>query len=120
MAKNGGNPLGLKPEDGPLTLVVTNLFWTNPDDGDALFDITSDMLKKTKAEAAARGLANDFTYMNYAAQFQDVIASYGAENKARLQQIAKKYDPQGVFQTLSPGYFKLDRAAVPGTGRFSF
>lgn len=120
MAKNGSNPLGLKPEDGPLTLVVTNLFWTNPDDGDALFDITSDMLKKTKAEAAARGLANNFTYMNYAAQFQDVIASYGAENKARLQQIAKKYDPQGVFQTLSPGYFKLDRAAVPGTGRFSF
>ncbi|KAG8629152.1 hypothetical protein KVT40_003017 [Elsinoe batatas] len=120
MSKNGGNPLGLKPEDGPLTLVGLNLFWQDAADDNALIDIASDLLKAIKAEAVIRGLANDYVYMNYAAEFQDVIASYGAENKARLQAIAKKYDPQGVFQKLSPGYFKLDRAATPGTDRFSF
>ncbi|KAF4551376.1 FAD-binding domain-containing protein 71 [Elsinoe fawcettii] len=120
MAKNGGNPLGLKPEDGPLTLFLINLFWQDAADDDAIITLASDCLKAVKAEAVARGLASDFVYMNYAAEFQDVIASYGAENKARLQQIAKKYDPQGVFQKLSPGYFKLDRPATPGTDRFSF
>jgi hypothetical protein len=56
--------------------------------------------------------------MNYASQFQDVIASYGPR-KNKLKSIAKKYDPKDVFQTLQPGYFKLDRAPVPDARYFS-
>lgn len=59
-----------------------------------------------------RGWDRTFRYMNYAGEFQYVIANYGNENKARLGEIGKKYDPHGVFQTLQPGYFKLDRAAI--------
>ena len=55
---------------------------------------------------------NDYIYMNYASQFEDVIKSYGAANKAKLKSIEQKYDPQAVFQTLQPGYFKLDRPPV--------
>jgi FAD/FMN-containing dehydrogenase len=46
--------------------------------------------------------------MNYASQFQDVVASYGKENQERLKRVARKYDPTGVFQRLVPGYFKLE------------
>lgn len=48
--------------------------------------------------------------VNHASKFQDPIASYGKENKARLQRIAAEYDPTGVYQTLQPGYFKLNGA----------
>lgn len=48
--------------------------------------------------------------MNYASQFQDVVPSYNATNHARLVSIAEKYDPDGVFQRLQPGYFKLNGA----------
>jgi hypothetical protein len=37
-----------------------------------------------------------------------------------LKTVSNKYDPTGVFQTLQPGYFKLDRAAVPDTRYFSY
>lgn len=53
---------------------------------------------------------NEYLYMNYASQFQDVVPSYNATNHARLVSIAEKYDPDGVFQRLQPGYFKLNGA----------
>jgi hypothetical protein len=28
-------------------------------------------------------------------------------NHAKLKKVQKKYDPQGVFEKLQPGYFKL-------------
>ncbi|KAM5519909.1 FAD binding domain protein [Fusarium oxysporum f. sp. phaseoli] len=45
--------------------------------------------------------------------------NYGTSNKSKLKGIAKKYDPQQVFQQLQPGYFKLDRAPIPNSGYFS-
>ena len=48
-----------------------------------------------------------FVYINYAGSNQDPICGYGADNAAYLQKVAKKYDPNGVFQTLQPGGFKL-------------
>ncbi|KAH7215941.1 hypothetical protein DER44DRAFT_820811 [Fusarium oxysporum] len=64
------------------------------------------------------------------------IAKHAAENKTggqpptapkiksksarkSLKDIAKKYDPQQVFQQLQPGYFKLDKAPIPNSGYFS-
>ena len=42
-----------------------------------------------------------------AAGFQSIFPGYGPGNHGRLQGIAKKYDPTGVFQTLMPGGFKV-------------
>lgn len=52
-----------------------------------------------------------FLYINYAAPFQDPICGYGAESVAFLKETASKYDPNGVFQTLMPGGFKLTKSA---------
>lgn len=46
-------------------------------------------------------------YMNYAYTSQDPIGSYGEENKAELQRVSNRYDPQGLFQKGVPGGFKL-------------
>ena len=64
------------------------------------------LLSKSKA----MGIGNNYICMNYASQFQDVISSYGAANKARLRHIASKYDSWGFYQNLQPGYFKLNHA----------
>ncbi|KAK7999602.1 hypothetical protein PG990_012202 [Apiospora arundinis] len=115
MQKNGGNPLGLDPEDGPVYIMLLAASWTRKEDDARVTAYLSDLLKEIKAEAVARGSFVDYVYMNYASEYQDVIRSYGAANKAKLQGVAQKYDPAQVFQKLQPGYFKLDRAPTPGT-----
>ena len=110
MAQRGGNPLGLTPDEGPLLLLNMNVQWDNVADDQRILDFNRRIIDETVAYAKTNGLYNEYLYMNYASQFQDVISSYGSANKARLVSIAKKYDPTGVFQDLEPGGFKLDGA----------
>ena len=112
MSKNGGNPLGLSTAEAPYYLIHVACWWTHESDDTLVYSTVSDILTKIKAMAASVGADNDYVYMNYASNFEDVIRSYGAANKAKLKSIATKYDPTGVFQTLQPGYFKLDRPPV--------
>lgn len=118
--KHGGNPLGLSVEGGPFYLIQLSCWWENEEDDPRMYRMISTVLERIKAAAVSEGVQNDWVYMNYASQFQDVISSYGAENKAAMRRVAAKYDPTGVFQKLQPGYFKLDRAPVPNSGYFSF
>ncbi|KAI1080906.1 hypothetical protein F5B20DRAFT_537834 [Whalleya microplaca] len=46
-------------------------------------------------------------YLNYAHSSQEVLQSYGPENVRRIREAASKYDPEGVFQRLCPGGFKI-------------
>jgi hypothetical protein len=114
MSKNGGNPLGLPASNGPYLLLNLNMMWTNAADDTRILQANQRIVDRTVALAQSMGLFEDYIYMNYASQFQDVIASYGATNKAKLKTIASKYDPSGVFQTLEPGYFKLNGPPVSG------
>lgn len=110
MQKRGGNPLGLTPEEGPLLLLNMNVQWNDVADDQRILDFNRRVIERTVAHSKEIGAYDEYLYMNYASQFQDVIGSYGAENKARLVGIAEKYDPTGVFQDLVPGGFKLDSA----------
>ncbi|KAF2139551.1 uncharacterized protein K452DRAFT_310505 [Aplosporella prunicola CBS 121167] len=110
MAKNGGNPLGLAPGDGPLLLMNLNARWTREADDAAVLRANANIVARVDERARDLGAYHPYVYMNYASQFQSVIPSYGEQNARRLRDIARKYDPEGVFQTLQPGYFKLDGA----------
>ncbi|KAF1924723.1 FAD binding domain-containing protein [Didymella exigua CBS 183.55] len=110
MRQNGGNALNLDPSQGPLLLFNPAPTWTDAADDDRVNRMIDAMFKRTAAEAEKRGLASKYIYMNYGSKYQDVIASYGSANKARLKSIARKYDPKQVFQKLQPGYFKLEGA----------
>jgi hypothetical protein len=119
MQKNGGNPLGISNSDAPLYLIHIPCWWENASDDATVYSFITTVLSQLKAAATKIGKQNDYIYMNYGGVFEDVIASYGAANKARLKSIAAKYDPQGVFQILQPGYFKLDRAPVVSSQYYS-
>lgn len=53
----------------------------------------------------------DYYYMNYADGTQDVLSSYGEEKVQMAFEVAKRYDPTGVFQKRVVGGFKLPDAA---------
>ncbi|MCJ1405676.1 hypothetical protein MMC11_008905 [Xylographa trunciseda] len=105
----GGNSLGLRPEDGNLVWLDLTLQYSHPEDDAAVLNATQTLLAQSIAHAKTQNLYNEFIYLNYALQSQDPIASYGTESVARLREVSKKYDPQGVFQKLCPGGFKLWR-----------
>lgn len=51
--------------------------------------------------------ANGVKIRGDAAGFQSIFPGYGADNHEKLKTIAKNYDPEGVFQNLMPGGFKI-------------
>jgi hypothetical protein len=120
---NGGNPLGIKEEDGPLFRKInrrcnastdqvdivfsTTVSWDRPEDDDIMREVSHRIIDRTIALGKKRGLYHPFLYQNYAAAQQDVMSSYGQENKDKLLAIQNKYDPHGVFSKLQPGHFKL-------------
>ncbi|KAI5918100.1 FAD-binding domain-containing protein [Camillea tinctor] len=103
-----GNALGV----GKRPLLVANLAfsWALQSDDKAVLNALNNIVSRAKSTSEERGLFHPFLYMNYASQWQDPIAGYGTENKEKLLKISKKYDPEGVFQKLHPGYFKLHGA----------
>lgn len=108
MQKNGGNALGLKPSDGPLMLVQLATTWDNEGLDDAVETGSECFIDDVEDMAKEIGLLRGFVYMNYAGKSQDVLARYGAENLAKLRNIAAKWDPEGLLQQLWKGYFQLD------------
>jgi hypothetical protein len=73
--------------------------------------------EQMQAFAASKNGLVDWQYLNYADAYQDPLASYGAENLQKIRAAARKYDPEGVFQTKVPGGFKISRAGAPaGSG----
>jgi FAD/FMN-containing dehydrogenase len=107
MKKYGGNALGLDGTQGPLMIVTPSAMWTDSTHDDEVLKAYANWLSRATARAQEMGLRHRYLYTNYASQFQNPMAGYGTKNLERLKSIARKYDPEGVFQSLQPGYFKL-------------
>ncbi|KAL4880336.1 hypothetical protein BJY04DRAFT_191638 [Aspergillus karnatakaensis] len=106
-ARNGGNALGIRPEDGPLFFFSINFGYYDAADDERLTELAHRIMSQVAEQAKERGLFHPFIYQNYAGAGQEVYAGYGAENRARLAEIRERYDPEGVFWKLQPGYFKV-------------
>ena len=82
--------------------------WSSPLDDDRIIAAGNRVINSSVALAESMKADYKYIYQNYASQNQDVFAGYGAANKQRLIDISTKYDPEQIFQTLQPGYFKLN------------
>lgn len=107
MGDVNGNTLGLEDETEPLMLVALSAMWKDTADDEIIYEAYTKWLAGSNLRAQELGLDHRYIYMNYASELQDPIRGYGEANVARLQNAAKEYDPDGVFQVLQPGYFKL-------------
>ncbi|XDG00627.1 hypothetical protein ABKA04_000242 [Annulohypoxylon sp. FPYF3050] len=99
--------LGMTVADGPLVSVLLLTWWKNKEDDEKIIQTFKGVLEKIDQDAASRGTAHPFKYMNYAYSFQDPISSYGPGNQEKLREVSVKYDPDGLFQKGVPGGFKL-------------
>ncbi|EYE96924.1 FAD-binding oxidoreductase [Aspergillus ruber CBS 135680] len=105
-AKRGGNALGLDPKKVYLCYAEV-VEWTGSKYDDAVMEWVEQTTEKINAATEKAGLYDPFNYMGDAAGFQEIFPGYGPANHQKLQSIAQKYDPYGVFQTLMPGGFKV-------------
>ncbi|EAT83995.2 hypothetical protein SNOG_08827 [Parastagonospora nodorum SN15] len=109
--KNGSSPnsLGFAPNERTDDMVFLQIVFTF--DGVQATESFNKGLKELIAAIEqltyAEGVYHPYKYLNFAAGFQDPIGGYGAEQKMKLKQVARKYDPTGMFQRQVPGGFKL-------------
>lgn len=84
-----------------------NFTWDDEADDEAAQGVAQTIIDKATVLAQSRGVYHPYKYQNYAYISQDVFSSYGTRSKNRLLRISNRWDPDGVFQKLQPGYFKL-------------
>lgn len=99
--------LGLDPADGPLVSILLLFYWNKQSDDEVVLGTARGVIEAIDKDAAAKGTLVPHKYLNYAFDFQDPIGSYGQENRKKLQDASRKYDPDGLFQKGVPGGFKL-------------
>ncbi|KAF1846474.1 FAD-binding domain-containing protein [Cucurbitaria berberidis CBS 394.84] len=110
--RNGTSPnsLGFTAAETPeKDLVFLQIIFTFDDEAatEGFEEALKDFLKLIEGLAKDEGVLHRYKYLNFAASFQDPLASYGQEQKDTLREVAEKYDPEGVFQKQVPGGFKL-------------
>jgi hypothetical protein len=103
----GGNVMGVDVPPEGLVVVLGSFTFTSADDFPTMDSLTEKLLNDIIAAAKKNRVFNSFIDLNHAKGSQNPFKGYGAKNYALLKATAKKYDPDGVFQTLMPGGFKL-------------
>ncbi|KAK8015779.1 hypothetical protein PG991_008667 [Apiospora marii] len=106
-AKRAGNVMGLAEEDGPLMVCSFGWEWSHEADDATVIAGIKAVLGQAVDAAKERGLYHPFKYMNYAAEDQDPVSSYGADSVGFLKKVRDMYDSDGVFTELVPGWFKI-------------
>ena len=106
---NGGNALGLGPEDGDLVNVLLTIQWGKKSDDARVDKASRNLFSQAEAASKKMGTYNPYLYLNYAAYYQKPIAGYGKTSQDKLISVSKKYDPGQLFQEFVPGGFKLQQ-----------
>lgn len=103
----GKNVLGTTGAAGNGFVFFLTASWADAALNDEADVTAQKLVGEIDALAMKNGLFQKFRYVNYADPSQDPFGSYGRENKEFLQRVSKEYDPNGVFQKMVPGGFKL-------------
>ncbi|TVY81095.1 FAD-dependent monooxygenase yanF [Lachnellula suecica] len=104
----GGNPLGLKAQNHNWFLILAD--YKNADDEETIIKSVRTIVDRAEEVSKKNGTYLPFKYANYSSRDQNALASYGAENLARLREIALKYDAEEIFQRLQNGGWLVSKA----------
>ncbi|KAI0518000.1 FAD-binding domain-containing protein [Xylaria bambusicola] len=106
--QRGGNVLGLDDLTNNALLYTAGVGMFSDDaPRDEAYALLMEMEDEVVAFAKSVQGDMEFIYMNYADAGQNPLGTYGASNIEFMKDVAAKYDPTGVFQTLIPGGFKI-------------
>lgn len=101
------NAIGYLPNSTPQKNLVLMLLTTFFEDASAyakIDQLTKDLFAAVDKIANEEGVNQNYTYLNYAAKWQDPIKDYGPVQWTYLAAMSKKYDPSGVFQKQTGGF----------------
>ncbi|KAJ4368419.1 hypothetical protein N0V83_006776 [Neocucurbitaria cava] len=110
--RNGSSPnsFGFTADETPeKDLIFLQIIFTFTDAAatEGFEEALKDFLKLIEGVSKEEGVLHRYKYLNFAASFQDPFSSYGGDQKETLKKVARKYDPQGVFQLQVSKGFKL-------------
>ena len=111
--ERGRNIIGLDRAQRNQVLFLLFVQWEDPADDKVLNEAASTLMWQVTQLTRSTRMANEWIYLNYALEKQNVLAGYGTDNVKKMYDASKKYDPQGVFQTLVPGGFKIPGLGAP-------
>ena len=106
------NVLGLGDRHGKtLVVCLISPVWEDEADDKRVRAAARKLVEAIEAAAKKLKVYDPFLYLNYAADWQEPVSSYGKANVGKLQELRARVDPRGVFTRLVPGGFK-----IPGQG----
>jgi hypothetical protein len=101
----GGNCLGIEERAQVWLCLLTS--WRDEEDDEVVIEAGRKFVEDVRRISIERGYGVEFLHLNDAAGDQGVVESYGEENVEFLKRLAESVDPEGVFQRLCKGGFKL-------------
>ncbi|KAH7153603.1 hypothetical protein EDB81DRAFT_758546 [Dactylonectria macrodidyma] len=109
-SRRGGNVLGLDSSLTDNSVLWVNIVNVQTAEQEAIARLRTNTLRAELEDFAVSQDSNvQFRYLNYAEPSQDPLGGYGADNTQYIRDVAKNYDPDGLFQTRVPGGFKISR-----------
>lgn len=106
-APERSSSLDLSDRTKPLVIVLLSATWEEQTDDDLIDKQAQTLIANIDREAHRLNAHDPFIYLNYAAPWQDPIATYGDKSIERLCEVRDKVDPSGVFTHNVPGGFKV-------------
>jgi hypothetical protein len=103
----GGNSTGLGTPAKVLVVCVLTSSWSSISDDEQMGISARKFIENVDARSKGKGFFYPWKYLNYAAGFQDPMAGLAEGMIERLRAVSGRFDPEGTFQTLVPGGFKL-------------
>lgn len=107
--KGDANSLGLHDCTYESLVVVSfTVNWDERRDDEFVKTTTRRTIEQIDAVAVVNKSSHRYRYLNYCAEWQRPFEGYGEDNLQFLQQVSRRYDPEGLFQRGCVGGFKLN------------
>ena len=101
------NAFGLANRTGTRVVCLLTQSWSNADDDERVYAATTALIAAIEDAARSLDVYDPFLYLNYAAPWQNPIASYGNASVQQLRALRARVDPKGIFTDQVPGAFKI-------------
>ena len=101
------SPIYLDPRMGdPVMIHFLSWSWTDPSKDEYYKQALKNFTVIVENYARGQSGLHPWLYMNYAASYQDVYASYGEQHVERMRRVVDLYDPMRVMQRLQAPSFQ--------------
>jgi len=81
--------------------------WQNAEDDERVYAAVAALVAALEDKARSLGAYDPYLYINYAAPWQNPIASYWGNIVQNLRTLWSRVDPTAVFTRRVPGGFKI-------------